>query len=254
MIAITRDVSPSIAECELTHVERTPIDWQRAVEQHEAYRELLASLGCEVVRLPADPAYPDCVFVEDTAIVLDGIAVITNPGAASRRGETEAVAAALAPYLPLARMPLGGGATLDGGDVLVADRTIYAGRSLRTNDAGIALLRELAAPHGYSVAAVDVTGCLHLKSAITRVSDTAMLVNRAWIDVAPFDGWQMIDVDPSEPFGGNALKVGAAVIHPSAWTRTRARLESAGIEVVPVEADELAKAEGGVTCCSLLIA
>jgi dimethylargininase len=233
MIAITRDVSPAVAACELTHLQRTPIDFERARVQHEAYRALLRELGCEVVGIPADAAFPDCVFVEDAAVVLDELAVITNPGAASRRGETAAVAEALRPYRTVVSMEPGPAATLDGGDVLVAGRTIFVGRSARTNDRGIAAFRALVAPHGYDVRAVDVTGCLHLKSAVTLVADDALLVHRAWIDAGPFAGWALIDVDPR--------------------TATRKRLESRGIDLRTVDADELAKAEGGVTCCALLV-
>jgi dimethylargininase len=251
MIAITRDVSPAVTRCELTHLERNPIDYERAVAQHEEYRAVLASLGCEVRALPGDEAWPDCVFVEDCAVVLPEVAVITNPGAESRRGETTAIAAALEPMRPLVR--IGAPATLDGGDVLVAGRSIFVGRSLRSNGAGIEALRAATAPLGYSVTPVDLTGCLHLKSAITRVSRDALLVNRAWLDVEPFAGRELIDVDPAEPFGANALLIGETVIHPRSWSRTRALLESHGIRVIPVAADELAKAEGGVTCCSLLV-
>lgn len=253
MIAITRDVSPAVAQCELTHLERTPVDYERASAQHHAYRELLASLGCEVVEIPGDAAFPDCVFVEDTAVVLGELAVITRPGAVSRRGETAAVAAALARYRDV--VPLGGppSATLDGGDVLVLGETIYVGRSARTNDAGIAELRAIVEQYAYEVVPVEVTGCLHLKSAITRVSRDVLLANRAWIDEVPFASWTLIGVDEDEPFAANALLVGDIVVFPGAFPRTRASLEARGITVRTVDADELAKAEGGVTCCSLLV-
>lgn len=253
MIAMTRDVSPSVAQCELTHLERIPVDYGRAVAQHRAYRELLASLGYEVIELPGDAAYPDCVFIEDTAVVLGELAVITRPGAESRRGETEAVAAALARYRDV--IPLGGdsSATLDGGDVLVLGETIYAGRSRRTNDAGIAALRAIVEQYAYDVVPVDVTGCLHLKSAVTRVSREALLVNRSWFDATPFERWTLIDVDEHEPAAANALLASEVVLFPSAFSRTRGKLEAAGISVRTVDADELAKAEGGVTCCALLI-
>ncbi|HYI13281.1 MAG TPA: dimethylargininase, partial [Thermoanaerobaculia bacterium] len=142
MIAITRDVSPAIAEAELTHLDRVPIDYERAAGQHRAYRSLLASLGCEVVDIPADPAHPDCVFIEDTAVVFDDVAVITRPGAESRRGEVEPVAEVLSRYRRLARMEAP--ATLDGGDVLVLNERIYVGRSERSNDAGIEQLGRLS--------------------------------------------------------------------------------------------------------------
>jgi dimethylargininase len=246
MIAITRDVSPTVAQCELTHLARTPIDYDRAVAQHAAYRALLASLGRDVIDIAADAAYPDCVFIEDAAVVLSDVAVITRPGAESRRGEVEAVAKMLARYRPIVRIEAPG--TIDGGDVLVLDDRIFVGRSSRTNDAGIAQLRALTQRE---VIAIDLQGALHLKTAITRVSRDALLVNRAWLDVTPFAGWTLIDVDPDEPFAANALLVGEAVVYPRAFPKTVARL--APLDVRTVDADELAKAEGGVTCCSLLV-
>lgn len=248
MIAITRDVSLSIAHAELTHLDRVPIDYARARDQHEEYRTLLASLGCEVIALPGDPAHPDCVFIEDTAVVLDDMAVITRPGAESRRGEIDVVAEALARLCPLVRIEAP--TTLDGGDVLVLDDRIYVGRSERSNEEGLQQLRRLT---GREVIGVDVHGALHLKTAITRVSNDALLVNRDWVDVAPFGGWALIDTDANEPFGANAVRLGDIVIYPVAFPRTRAKLESHGLDVRTVHADELAKAEGGVTCCSLLV-
>jgi len=248
MIAITRDVSPSIANAELTHLERVPIDYERAREQHEEYRALLASLGCEVISLPGDAAYPDCVFIEDTAIVLNDMGVITRPGADSRRGEVDVVAEALASLRPLVRITAP--ATLDGGDVLVLDERIYVGRSQRSNDEALAQLRQLT---GREVVGVGLHGALHLKTAVTRVSRDTLLVNREWIDVTPFAGWTLLDADPAEPFGANAVLLDDVVIYPVAFSRTRAKLESHGINVRTVKADELAKAEGGVTCCSLLV-
>lgn len=239
MIAITRDVSPSIAQCELTHLARTPISYERAVAQHRAYRELLASIGCKVIEVPADPAYPDCVFVEDTAIVLDDLAVITRPGAESRRGETTAIAEALSPYRKLVFIEAP--ATLDGGDVLVLDDRIYVGLSTRTNPSALDQLRVLTKRE---VIGVPVRGALHLKSAITRVSKTELLVNRDWIDVAPFSEWKLIDA--MQP---NALLIDDVVIYPSASPREAL----AHLDVRTVDADELAKAEGGVTCCSLIV-
>lgn len=248
MIVITRDVSASVADAELTHVERVPIDYERARAQHRAYRDLIASLGCTIVEVPADPAHPDCVFVEDTAIVLDDLAVITRPGAESRRGETPAIAEALRPYRKLVQIEAP--ATIDGGDVLVLDHRIYVGMSSRSNEEALTQLRSLT---GREVIGVVVHGALHLKTAITRVSDDTLLVNREWVDVAPFASWKLLDIDPSEPFAANALLLEDVVLYASAFTNTRARVESHGIQVRAVDADELAKAEGGVTCSALLV-
>jgi dimethylargininase len=243
MIAITRDIASTVNGAELTFLEREPIDVARARAQHHEYRQALASLGCEVIALPADDAHPDCVFVEDTAVVFDDVAVITRPGAESRRGETAAIAEALAPYRRLAY--ISAPATLDGGDVLVLDDRIFVGISTRTNEAAIEQLRGHT---GREVIPVEVHGALHLKTAITRVAGDALLVNRAWIDVAPFAGWTLIDAE--EP---NALLVGEVVIYPAAFPETARELRARGIDVRTVDASELAKAEGGVTCCALLV-
>jgi dimethylargininase len=249
-IAITREVSPAIAACELTHLEREPIDLALAREQHRRYEEALAALGCEVRRLATDPALPDSVFVEDVAVVLDEMAIVTRPGAESRRPERPSVAAALAPYRPVVRIEAPG--TMDGGDLLRSGRTLFVGRSGRTNDAGIEQLRAVAEPIGYTVTAVNVRGCLHLKSAVTEVGDDAVLIHREWVDADAFAGLDRIDVDPAEPHAANALRVGRTVVHPSAFPMTRKRLEDRGIVVETLDLSELAKAEGGVTCCSLI--
>lgn len=243
MIAITRDVPRTIEAGQLTYRAPERIDLVMARFQHAQYRRLLQSLGCEVIALPADDAYPDCVFVEDTAVVLDDIAVITRPGAPPRRGETRVIADALEPYRPLVHIEAP--ATLDGGDVLVLEEKIYVGLSTRTNEAAVAQLRFHTRRE---VIPVEVGEVLHLKSAVTRVGKDALLVNRKWIDVSPFAGWTLIDAE--EP---NALLVGDVVIYPSAYPETVAALRARGIDVRTVDADELAKVEGGVTCCSLLV-
>jgi dimethylargininase len=230
-IALLRDVSPGIARCELTYLERKLIDYGRAVKQHEGYRDALRGLGLETVSLPGDADYPDCCFVEDTAVVLDEIAVITRPGAESRRGETAVAAEALAAYRPLATIPAP--ATLEGGDVLRIGRTLFVGRSTRTNDAGIAALREIVTPHGYTVVAVPVTGCLHLKTAVSAIGERTVLGNPDWADLEP-------------------LRVRGRVLMGQGSPLTRVLLEKRGSEVIELDTSEFQKAEAGVTCKSLL--
>jgi dimethylargininase len=252
LIALTRAVPPTLADCELTHIRRTAVNLRRAVEQHRRYEEALVELGCVVRRLPETPALPDSVFVEDTAVVLPELAIITRPGAASRRAETASVAKALAAYrVPLAFIRAPG--TLDGGDVLYIDRCIYVGRSSRTNAAGLRQLEDLVSPHDYRVRAVAVSGCLHLKSAVTAVAEHTVLINPAWAEAGAFAGFEQIIVHPAEPCAANALRIGAAVIYAESWHRTRQRIEEHGIRVRPVETGELAKAEAGVSCCSILL-
>lgn len=252
IVAITREVSPSIARCELTHLEREPIDVELARAQHAAYEDCLRRAGCEVIRLPAEPGLPDAVFVEDLAIVLDEMAVVTRPGAASRRAEAGSVAEALARHRPVATLPAP--ATLDGGDVLRVGRTLYIGRTARTNGEGIARLAEVVAPFGYGVVEVPVEGCLHLKSAVTLAADGLLLVQAGWVSPAAFDpALEQLEVDPGEPYAANVLRVRETLIMPAAFPRTRERLESRGLRVTTVDVSELAKAEGAVTCCSLIV-
>jgi len=249
-IAITREVSPRIGDCELAHLARVPIDLDTARAQHRQYEECLAALGCRIHRLPAEPSLPDSVFVEDTAVVLDELAIIARPGAASRRGETGAPAEMLRAYRRLTYIEQPG--TLDGGDVLRIGKRLLVGLSSRSNEAGVEQMRRLAGPFGYSVESVRVKGCLHLKSAVTQVAESTLLVNPKWVDTGAFEGMELVDVDPREPFGGNALLVGDTVVYPISYPATRRRLEERGIVVKAVDVAELGKAEGGVTCCSLI--
>jgi dimethylargininase len=250
LIALVREVSPAIASCELTHLDRIPIDPARAASQHTEYVKALAEAGCTVRWLAPTPELPDSVFVEDTAVVLDQLAVATRPGAESRRAEVVSVAAVLREFRPMHHIRHPG--TLDGGDVLHAGRTLYVGETPRTNAAGIAQLREIVAAAGYDVRSVPVRGCLHLKSAVTSIDRNTLLINRDWTDASSFDGFRLVDIDPGEPFAGNALRVNETIIHAKEFPKTRDRLRHAGFLVRPVEASELAKAEGGVTCCSLI--
>jgi len=250
-IAITRKLSPAITRCELTHMRREPIDVALAVRQHEAYERCLARLGCRVVSLPPEPDLPDSVFVEDAAIVVDELVVVARPGAGSRRAETASIARALERFRPLAAILAPG--TLDGGDVLRVGRRVFAGLSARSNPEGIEQLRVLLSPHGYTVEALPISGCLHLKSAVTQVGPETVLLNPQWVDKGAFERYQLIEVDPAEPHAANALLVGGGVIYPTAFPLTAARLERAGVRLEPVNVSELTKAEGAVTCCSLIL-
>lgn len=250
-VALTREVPPTIVNCELTHLEREPIDFSRAVEQHSEYEKALAGLGCTIHRLPPLHDFPDSVFVEDTAVVLPELAVVSRPGAASRRPEVDSVSDAMRQYRRLAFIDSPG--TLDGGDVLVVGKTIYVGASTRTNADGIHQLAQLTSPYGYTVRPLTISGCLHLKSAVTRVAEEAILLNPDWVDASAFEEMRRIEVHPAEPFAANALWIGEGVICPSGFDETSARLERFGINVHAVEMGELQKAEGGVTCCSIIV-
>jgi dimethylargininase len=250
LLALTRAVSPTLDQCQLTHLGREPIDVTRAEAQHAGYEDALRSVGAEIVPIVPEPLLPDAVFVEDTAVVLDKLAILARPGARSRRPEVPSVAAVLGKYRPLA--PLEAPATLDGGDVLTVGRTIFVGLSSRTNRDGVKRMAELTNPHGYSVRPVEVRGALHLKSAVTAIGPGRLLLNPAWVDREAFRGFDLCLVDSAESGAANALLVDGCIIYPMHFPRTLARLESEGLRVTPVDVSELAKAEGGVTCCSLV--
>jgi dimethylargininase len=250
-VAITRQISPRFNECELTHIERTPIDLDIAKTQHQNYVQALKSLGCVALELPAEPDLPDSVFVEDAAFILPEVAVITRPGADSRKPETESVSRALSPLKRLVhlREP----ATLDGGDVLVLGKRIFVGLSTRSNQEAIDQLNELLAEYGYFTIGVQMHDCLHLKTAVSRLDESTLLINKNWLDIHHFNGFHLIEVHPDEPFAANCLPVGGSVIYPTSFPKTCARLEGAGYNILKVDVSELAKAEGAVTCCSLIL-
>jgi dimethylargininase len=250
-VAITRAVSSSLASCELTHLARVPIDVELARAQHRAYERALADAGYRVEHLDATADMPDSVFVEDIAIVFDELAIITRPGAESRRIETPAVADALAPYRPLEVIEPPG--IVDGGDVLLVGHHVFVGRSTRTNDAAIAQMRRILGPRGYTVCAVAVRGCLHLKSAATALADDLLLVNPEWLDAGELGGIACVEIDPGEPQAANALRLDDRIIFPAAFPRTADRLARRGLRLQTVDASEVAKAEGAVTCCSLIV-
>jgi dimethylargininase len=211
---------------------------------------MLRTLGCQVLSLPSERTLPDSVFVEDAALVFDEIAVITRPGAASRRSETVTIAAALKPFRKLVTIKAPG--TLDGGDVLAIGRTIFVGHSSRSNLAAFEQLGAALHDFGYTLISVPVEACLHLKSAVSQVGEKALLINPAWVSPAPFYEFDLIPVDPTEPAGANALLINGAVIYPSSHPRTLARLIDRKIDIRPVDVTEILKAEGGITCCSLI--
>jgi dimethylargininase len=250
LMAVTRQVSRSIGDCELTFLARTPIDVERARRQHDQYEAALKRLGLAVLSLPEAADLPDSVFVEDTALVLDECAILMRCAAASRAQEVELMSAVLRPHRQLFRLEPP--AHLDGGDILRIDRQVFVGLSLRSDPAGVEQLRSILRPFGYEVQAIPVTACLHLKSAVTQVADKTLLLNPEWVSSRAFSGVKTIETDASEPYAANALLVAGSVIYSTEFPKTATRLEAAGIHTVPVEVGELAKAEGAVTCCSLI--
>jgi dimethylargininase len=252
--AFTRAVSPRLPECQLTHLQRVPIDAARAAEQHAAYEQALAGAGFEIIRLPELAEDPDAVFVEDTALLLDGHAVITRPGASSRAGETASTAEGLAGHFELHRIERG---HLDGGDVLRIGNTLYVGVSTRTNAEGIAALAEIVGPLGFQVVEAQLRDCLHLKTGATfagtdRAGTPVLLYHEASVDPAQFADVEPVAVDPNEAAAANCVRAGDRLILPTGNPRTADRLRNRGFDVMEVDVSELQKAESGVTCMSLI--
>jgi dimethylargininase len=251
MIAFLREVSPSLAACELSFLERAPLDVEHAREQHAHYAAELTALGCSIEWLAPLPANADAVFVEDTAVVLPEVAVITRLGVASRRGEVESVAASLVSHRPLRRIAAPG--TLEGGDVVRIGRNLYVGASGRSNAAGIEQLRITLAPFGYRVASVAMRDCLHLKSACTFIPPDILVVNPAWVDPRVFDARTLVEVGQGEAFAANTLTVQGVTLLSGAFPRTEERLREAGVTTRALDVSELQKAEAALTCMSLML-
>lgn len=248
--AFTRGVSRSIGDCKLTFMEREQLDVAAATRQHAAYEHCLGQLGVRVVPLALMHEAPDAVFVQDTAVVVDEVAVMATMGAACRAGEVESIGHALAPHRPLRRLTPP--ATLEGGDVVRVGRTLYVGVSGRTNREGIRQLSDILAPYDYQVRPVDVKGCLHLSTGCSYLGRGRLLLNPLWVDAAPFGQLEIVEVPETEPWAANTIAVGDAVLVASAFVRTRALVEERGFRVVATDISELQKAEGALTCMSLM--
>ena len=251
MIALIRAVSPRLAHCELSFLERAPIDVERARAQHAHYAAELAAQGLRIEWLEPLPANADGVFVEDTAIVLPEVAVITRPGVESRRAEVESVAVSLAGHRPLRRILAPG--SLEGGDVVRIGRNLYVGASARSNAEGIRQLAQALAPFGYRVHAVGMRDCLHLKSAATFIAPDILLVNPAWVEPQLFDARRSVAVAEGEAFAANTLTVAGVTLMSAAFPRTAERLRNAGITIRTLDVSELQKAEAALTCMSLIL-
>ena len=249
-MAFVRRVSPSLAACELTFVERAPIDVDRAAAQHAEYCRALAETGAAIVYMAPEPDLPDAVFVEDTAVALDEIIVVTRPGSRTRQDEIITAASALSAHRPISLIREPG--TLDGGDVLRIGRDLFVGVTARSNRDGFDQLAAIASRAGLRATAVPVHGVLHLKTAVTALDDGALLMREGCVDRAVFAAYELIDVDPAEPEGANVVNVNGRVLVAASAPRTRDLIARRGYEVVAVDISEFEKAEAGLTCLSIL--
>jgi dimethylargininase len=250
-MALTRLISPLLGECELTHLERGNIDIQKAEQQHKEYEEALQKMGYVIRRIPEAPHLPDGVFVEDTAVVFPEVAIITRPGAESRRPETETMAGILKEYRELRFIEAPG--TIDGGDVLVLGRSVYIGISQRTNSGAISQFSEILKPFGYEVTGIPVTKCLHLKTAISQIEDDLLLINPEWVDPEIFPDYRCEHVHPDEPYGANIMRKDNWALCTPSFNHSLEWLNKRGYDVISIDLSEMAKAEAGLTCGSVIV-
>jgi len=249
-MALTHVISPNIDQCELRFLERSPIDYKRAVEQHEQYCKLLRDCGLEVIKLSINRPFPDSTFIEDTAVVFDELAIMASMGVESRRREVPGVESVLGHYRDIEHIWLP--ATLEGGDVLCIEKKVFVGISPRTNIAGFETIKEILEPFGYQVIPLAVNGCLHLKSACTAVDDETLLVNPHWLDLQPLKDFRIIPVPEDEPAGVNSLRINNTLCMHSGYPKTIDSLLKLGFPVKTVDISELLKAEAGMTCSSII--
>lgn len=244
LVALTNAVSPEI----VAHYEG--LDYELAVRQQEEYCAALARAGARVERLALNAHYPDGCFIEDTAVVVDELAVVTNMAAELRRGEPEAVESVLAAYRDVARVS--GAATLDGGDVLRVGRELFVGLSSRTNARAAEVLKRILGSFGYRVTPVAVTGGLHLKTACTALDDRTLLVNAAWVETEPFKGFELLAVPEDEPLAANTLRVGDTLFLQAGFPKTARLVCERQERVELLDISEFARANAGLTCLSVI--
>ncbi len=250
-VAFVRSPDASIGLCELTHLVRTEINFTLLKQQHNDYVEFLTKSKVEVHYLPHLNGSSDGVFVEDTSLVLDEVAIICHPGAESRKHEIQSVHEALKQYRNDISFITAPG-TADGGDLLKIEKTIYIGDSTRTNKEAFHQFSSLLRHYGYEVKLIPVKDCLHLKTGVCYLGSDTVLINSKWIDPSLFQNLRVIEVDQNEPFAANAICIGNKIIHSSGNPKTKDKLISAGFEVESLCITELSKAEAGLTCLSLI--
>jgi dimethylargininase len=246
--AITRLPGENCAQG-LTTADLGAPNYNLLCAQHEAYVAALVAPGLEVTILNAEPDYPDAYFIEDAAIVTPTVAVITRPGAETRRGEEQSVAPVLAQYRELAHIEAPG--TLEGGDVLVVGNTVFVGISERTNPEGASQLGGILAAHGMACCPIRVAAGLHLKSSLNHVGGDVLLVTPDFADRPELDGYRRIVIDAGEEYAANTLLVNDTLIVPAGFPSTRRKLATLGMPILELDMSEAQKMDGGLTCFSL---
>jgi dimethylargininase len=235
-----------------SHPELGKPGYEPALKQHAAYTAALESLGLRVRLLPPDEAYPDSCFVEDTAVLCERGAVITNPGAESRRGETAGMIPVIGEfYAPGDIRRITAPGALEGGDVMRVGDRFYVGRSARTNDEGIRQFTEFLKPWGYEVIPVILREVLHLKTGVNYLADNHLLVSGEFIAKSEFAAYHKTIIPPEEDYGANCLWINGTVLIPAGFPQTEKLITALGYPVVKVDTSEFRKIDGGLSCLSL---
>jgi len=250
--ALTHKVSPDIASCELTYLLRAPIDVELASQQHQAYEAALTRLGVTVKSLSLNEKYPDACFVEDTAVVVDELAVICSMGVASRRGETQLIAEELSAFRELVHISKP--ATIEGGDVLRIGKQVLVGESGRTNRLGIEALGRILGPLGYKVIPVPTRASLHFKSGCTAIDDETLFLNPDWVETECLKGFDLIFTPNDEPASANVLRIGEIVCLQADFPKSIELIQRRAGRLEVMDMSELRKAEAGLTCSSIIFA
>lgn len=225
-------------------------DYENALKQHDQYIKALESCGVKVKVLEAEEQYPDSVFVEDTAVMNEKCAIITNPGAASRQGEEVTIKKAVSHYYSCTQTVTAPG-TLDGGDVMRVDNHFYVGLSARTNQDGYDQFEKMLAKFGYHSSTVPMKEFLHLKTGLAYLENNNLLIAGEFVESPVFEKFNRIVVDPAESYAANCIWVNDKVLVPSGFPKTKTAVEAAGYPVIEVDVSEFRKLDGGLSCLSL---
>jgi dimethylargininase len=247
-MAIVRIPSPTLADG-LTTSNLGRADYGLFVTQHLSYTAVLRSLNLKILKLPSLPDLPDAHFIEDVAVITPEVAVIARPGAVERRPEIEHIRDILSDLRPLAAIEEPG--TLDGGDVMRIEQTVYVGLSQRTNEEGARQLAAILSPYGYETHAIPLAEGLHLKSHVNYIGRNTLLLTEAWASHPLFEDFEKIIVPAEEAYAANTLLVKNRLLSPMGFPETHALLREAGFEILEIDASEIQKMDGGLSCMSL---
>ena len=251
LIALTHTVSPSLAEGEVTFIDRQTVDYELALQQHATYCNALEKCGVEVKRLSVNPDSPDSCFIEDTAIVVDEVIIVTTIGSPARQHESRNVAPELARYGEIIHIQLP--ATIDGGDVLRIGRRLYVGVSGRTNSQGFHELAQILQQWNYEVIPVELKSCLHLKTACTAINEETVLLNPHWVAPEVFSDYNVLSVPEEEGWAANTIRVGNTVFLQYGFPETLKLVEKYHDSIVTLDISEFRKVEAGLSCLSIIL-